>query len=142
MPRGKQRRTQSGEEAQNIGSVPGRRYGEGVAQQAMQRAMPAPDRTGVPSPQPGSPVPASPGGSPAPPPDAGAALAAAPLGLLSGGSQRPNQPVTAGLSSGPGGGPEMLGSLRARTPLSRTLENLYQRTGDETFGRLMRKAMR
>lgn len=43
MPRA--RKTRSGDPAQNIQSVPGQRYGEGVAQQALQRNLPAPERT-------------------------------------------------------------------------------------------------
>ncbi len=42
MPR--KRKTLSGDAAQQIKSVPGQRYGEGVAQQGMQRNMPAPQR--------------------------------------------------------------------------------------------------
>ena len=41
MPRGK--KTQSGDPAQKVESVTGQRYGEGVAQEQMQKAMPAPN---------------------------------------------------------------------------------------------------
>ena len=66
-----------------------------------------------------------------------AQLQGAPLGMLQG-SQRPNEPVTAGLSSGPGPGPEAIS--RGTTPLSRTLANLAARTGNENYARLARKA--
>jgi hypothetical protein len=140
MPRGKKRVTQSGADAQDIASVPGQRYGEGVAQQAMQRAMPAPDLRGQ-APDGRTMQPAVPdGGSPAtPPPDLATLLGGAPTGLL-GGSHRPNQPVTAGLSLGPGPGPEILGSMRATTPLARTLRTLTERTGDRSWSELADRA--
>lgn len=139
MPRA--RKTRSGDRAQHIGSVPGQRYGEGVAQQQMQREMPAPVRNDVPS-SPGTATGATPsapvvaGPPPTDPAQLAAALSGAPLGLLSGGTQLPNQPVTAGLSTGPGPGPNALGSLRARSPLARTLRNLQARTGDPMWARL------
>jgi len=52
MPRA--RKTLSGDKAQNVKSVPGQRYGEGVAQQGMQKSMPAPERQ---APTPPKPVP-------------------------------------------------------------------------------------
>ncbi len=73
-----------------------------------------------------------------PPPDLQAMLGQAPIGLLAG-SQLPNQPVTAGLSSGPGVGPEGFAG-QSRTPLARTLNQLAERTGDPVFARLARKA--
>ena len=48
MPR--KRKTLSGDAAQEIKSVPGQRYGEGVAQQQMQQAMPAPQKVAPPVP--------------------------------------------------------------------------------------------
>lgn len=133
MPRGKKRTTQSGEDAQNIESVPGQRYGEGVEQQAMQRAMPAPDMSAS---TPNAPTAAAPGPPPEPV-DPAQLLGSAPIGLLSGGTQLPGQPLTAGLSSGPGVGPEALGGLRPRTPLSRTIHALLDATGDPVFQRLI-----
>lgn len=131
MPR--RRRTQSGAPAQQIESVQGQRYGEGVAQQEMQRLLPAPQTRGEPivaSPvESASPAPTSPA---APPPDLAALLGQAPAGLL-GGTQRPLEPVTTGMPSGPGAGPAVLGSLNPTTPLARMLRTLSQRTGDPGF---------
>lgn len=137
MPR--RRKTQTGADAQDIWSVPGRRYGEGVELQALQQSAPAPQ---VPQPGAGAPTPTA--ASPAPvaapaPVDVGALLSAAPLGLLSTGTQRPDEPVTAGLSTGPGPGPGML-STTVSTPLGRTLRMLAERTGDRVFQELLDRA--
>lgn len=131
MPR--KHRTQSGADAQKIESVEGQRYGEGIDQQEMQRLLPAPQNrqtTASPVAAPTAPPGQVPAG--APPVDLGALLGQAPIGLLSG-TQRPDQPVTAGLDSGPGGGSELLGGMRPTSPMSRTLRLLSQRTGDPIF---------
>jgi hypothetical protein len=138
MPR--KRKTMSGDPAQKISSVPGQRYGEGVAQQAMQQAMPAPNRAAAP---------VAPGAA-AMPPEAMPPQAAAPVDVqqflathnpnLLAGSQMPDQPVTAGLPTGPGPGPEVLGMLKATTPLRRYLEELSAQSGDPTFRRLAERA--
>lgn len=137
MPR--KRKTMSGEDAQNIGSVPGQRYGEGQDQQALQRAMPAPDmQANVPT-----------GG---PPVFAGAPSIARvnpdPMQVqqflqtskpnLLGGTRNPDQPVTAGLSTGPGPGPEVL--MRNTTPMRRYLERLSADTGNPKWKMLAQKA--
>lgn len=67
-----------------------------------------------------------------PTPDLAALLGQAPAGLL-GGSQRPLEPVTTGLATGPGAGPSVLGGLNPTTPLSRMLRTLSERTGDPGF---------
>lgn len=145
MPRA--RKTQSGERALPIQSVPGRRYGEGVASAELQRAMPTPARAASVSPA----MPAIPAETPAPAPVApaeapavavdpaqqfAAQLAAAKgvsgAGLLAQPTERPNEPVTTGMRSGPGGGPEMLGPISA-SPARRFYELLTQVTGDTTF---------
>ena len=137
MPR--KRKTISGDDAQNISSVPGQRYGEGVAQQQMQQAMPAPDRSA------GPPTASAPGAvetippQAAPPVDVQQYLAQHNPNLLSG-TQLPDQPVTAGLPTGPGPGPEVLGTLKASTPLRRYLEELTAQSGDPTFRRLAERA--
>lgn len=67
MPR--KRKTLSGDAAQNIKSVPGRRYGENLNQQAMQRSMPAPQRQAPTPPRPVPlPEPTDQGGRPSPQP--------------------------------------------------------------------------
>lgn len=74
-----------------------------------------------------------------PTPDLAALLGQAPIGLLSG-TQRPDQPVTAGLDSGPGGGSELLGGMRATSPMARTLRLLSERTGDPIFRNMADRA--
>lgn len=139
MPR--KRKTQSGAPAQGIPpSVPGVRYGEGVEHQQLARTLPPADmRHAAPAATPqgapeGAPGPVSPMANPE---ALMAQLQGAPLGMLSG-SQRPNEPVTAGLPTGPGPGPEVL--RRGTTPLARTLANLAARTGNENYARLASKA--
>lgn len=138
MPR--KRKTMSGDDAQNISSVPGQRYGEGVAQQQMQQAMPAPDRSGAPAGAAAPPgaVEAIPPQA-APPVDVQQYLAQHNPNLLSG-TKLPDQPVTAGLPTGPGPGPEVLNMLKASTPLRRYLEELTAQSGDPTFRRLAERA--
>jgi len=141
----RRRKTQTGKDAQSIASVPGQRYGEGVEQAQLQRAMPAPDVGGV---SPAMPTtPASPAGAGAPPvtPQGGAPvdlqalLAGMPKGLLDG-TANPDQPLTTGLSTGPGRGPEAVSLNRARTPFARTLRELAARTGDPLFNELADRA--
>lgn len=134
MPRA--RKTQSGAPAQPTpDSVPGVRYGEGVEHQQLHEALPpAANRDAAPqgnsAPQ-GSPVPQ------ATPEQVIAQLQGAPLGMLTA-TQRPNEPITAGLSTGPGVGPNAL--HRGTTPLGRTLANLAARTGNDNYALLARKA--
>ena len=135
MPR--KRKTQSGAPAQGTPqSVPGVRYGEGVEHQQLAQALPPADMRDM-APQ-GSPDAANsaPQGA-ASPEQVMASLSSAPLGMLTA-TQRPNEPITAGLRDGPGVGPEAL--HRGTTPLGRTLANLAARTGNENYALLARKA--
>lgn len=141
MPRGKPRRTQTGEDAQNIRSVPGQRYGEGVQQQQLQQAMPAPDRSGAPSAvvTESAPAAASPrAAGPATPEQLQQYLATQRPNLFAG-SQRPDEPITTGLASGPGAGPEALRG-RPNTPIARFFERLTAETGDPRWARIARQA--
>lgn len=134
MPRGKPRTTQAGDPAQKIASVPGQRYGEGVDQQAMQRAMPAPDMQAATAPSPAAPV------TPMPPVDPMAIqdyLGAHNPAMLAG-TQMPDQPVTAGLSRGPGPGPSAIAG--PRTPTSRWLMRMAEDTGNPKWKRLAEQA--
>lgn len=138
MPR--RRKTQSGADAQRIESVAGQRYGEGVAQQQMQRVMPSPNLRNeqLPAPAPSSPVPSRneiPAQSA--PVDVEQYLRTMPKGLLKNG-QTTNY-ITDGLVSGPGAGPEVMGSVQSMTPLRRTIEQLYKRTNDPAFRRLLER---
>lgn len=137
MPRGKRRTTQSGAPAQAIRSVPGQRYGEGVEQQQLQRAMPAPDmqEASAPNGMAGGP-PVIP--SPAPDPAMIQQYLAGHNPNMLGGTQMPDQPVTAGLSTGPGPGPSAL--ARPRTPTARWLHRLGQETGNPKWKRLAEEA--
>lgn len=136
MPR--KRQTMSGDDAQNIGSVPGQRYGEGVEQQAMQQAMPAPELAGAPA-----AVPAAPGGDmqrPGADPAMIQQFLAQHKPSLLGQTGRPDEPVSAGLRGGPGPGPEALGMQVGMTPLARTLQRLSVDTGNPMFSRLAERA--
>ncbi len=150
MPR--TRKTQSGERAQNIQSVAGQRYGEGVASAELQRQMPTPDlaravrpvATSAPVQGGAAPAPAAPA---APPPspqeqwlaqlEAAKATPGGP-GLLAMASQRPNEPVTAGLPVGPGAGPGALRPL-SMTPAGRFYRDLAQKSGDPYWERLAQR---
>jgi hypothetical protein len=112
--------------------APAQNYGERQQQQAAQRAVPvaAPLGGPTPSPTPGgaapTPAPTGPsGGAPSPglPPVSGPGI----LPFLHP-SNRPNEPVTAGLPSGPGPGPESLtgvGAVAANQLVEQgTLKNL------------------
>jgi len=133
MPRA--RKTMSGAPAQEIKSVTGQRYGEGVAQAEMQRQMPAPNAqastTSSPAQQPQSaPVPQQ----QISPQDA---LRNLPTRTLRAPDQRP---VTSGLSFGAGRGPEALGAQTSvRRPSTRMLELLYNRTNDPVYANLLNR---
>lgn len=156
MPRTRRPSTLSGAPAQPTAPVPGQTYGMGVEQQQLAEAMPAPNV------QPSAPD-ASPASMAVPPPSAGAptagpppnpaqaraeqyqaALAAAQqlqgkAGMLRVPSQRPNEPVTAGLTIGPGPGPEALGMPRGN-PTGNTLRKLAAATGDSYLRELAERA--
>ena len=86
-----------------IARIPGQTYGAETAQAALQRVTPMG----------GTPVATAPGSS-----GPGAAPAPAPTGPAPGSlpflhpTNRPSEPVTAGLPRGPGPGPEALGALQ------------------------------
>jgi hypothetical protein len=88
--------------AQPVRTAPGQPYGQAVAQQRAQQAIPLPATP---------PVQASP--APAVPPDPG---------MLHAPSARPGEPVTAGLPVGAGPGPEALGTIPQNDQI---LSNLY-----------------
>jgi len=141
MPR--RRKTQSGADAQNIQSVAGQRYGEGKAQADMQRMMPAPDvrENVVPSVQ----TPQQPAAQQRPTfiqqaanapmrRDPASVLADMPKNILREPSSRP---VTSGLPSGPGAGPEALERFQTMSPMRRTLEQMYKRTSNPVIKRML-----
>lgn len=158
MPR-KAKRTIANQPAQAVGAVPGQMYGAGVEQMQMQRSMPSPNLRSAPSPGPsagsgGSPVARVPSEPPQPvlqpqPPvseaerfqravDAASQLRGQ-VGVLRRSTDRPDEPVTAGLATGPGPGPTML-QMRQANPTAETLRRLSAVTGDRYFAELARRA--
>jgi len=138
----RKQKTISGDPAQKVASVPGQRYGEGVEQQQMQQAMPAPKAAadvGAPPVSGSSPVVAAPVKQPPSPEALQAFLAANNPNLLSG-TQLPDEPVTAGLTTGPGPGPEALSLGVNTTPIARTLRQISAATGNPKWARLADKA--
>lgn len=166
MPR-KAKPTLSGKPGQAVSPVPGQMYGAGVEQAALQQAMPAPNARIQPSAAYTSPgtgqqmaTAARLGGAQMDgvqgDVERGAiqglseaeryqrALDAArqmqgQAGLLTQPSNRPTEPITAGLSTGPGGGPEMM-QMQFGSPTGTTLRRLSQITGDPYFRDLAAKA--
>jgi hypothetical protein len=101
MPRGGRRTGAPGQSYTNrtdlnqpVRTVPGQTYGQAGQQAAAQQAIPLPQSAGPPPPGPG---------------------------LLAAPSNRPGEPVTAGLPIGPGPGPEAVGMP---TPDQTTLSDL------------------
>lgn len=148
MPR--KRLTQSGAPAQKVESVAGQRYGEGVEQAALQRAMPAPNARAMgPSPsQPPMQAPVTEQQVAAPAPSDADRFAAAlqqaqalrgQAGLLAQPTARPDEPVTAGLPFGPGPGPEVLGPIR-ENPTGKFFRYLTKISGDPSFAEMARRA--
>jgi hypothetical protein len=103
----------------------GQQYGQRIQQIAAQRAMPV----GRPA------TDAVPQGGGRSATTSGSAPAAPPAGPLPGGlmpldapSQRPGEPVTAGLAVGPGAGPEALGPMRGQSEdVATELRAIYSR---------------
>lgn len=141
MPR--TRKTQTGRPAAPMVTVTGQQYGAGPAQAQLQRAMPAPAApttpkagpTSTPSTAPAMPTPSRP---PADPMALAAALRGR-VGLLAPATQRPTEPVTAGLTTGPGPGPEVLGTSR-RSPLGETMRMVARQSGSDLLARLADEA--
>jgi len=115
-------------------------YGEGERALESQRTMPVP--AGPPGLPPGSlGAPGGGGGSAPPAVDPRARLQAAlqamsamrpPRGLTAP-SERPSEPLTAGMSMGPGGGPEL---LRTGNRVTRTFRLLAEVSADPRFAEL------
>lgn len=141
MPR-KRQPTLSGQPSQPISPVPGQTYGMGEQQMAMQRTMPAPQQATVPRPAAPQPQQAPQAAQQAADPNqmmAAAAQLRDQTGLLQQPTQRPNEPVTAGLSRGPGAGPEAL-QVHQGTPAGDLLRLLSRETGQSYFAELADRA--
>lgn len=141
MPRGGERtgkigQTYGNRSDLNAPKVPtivpkGAQYGQRQALEMSQKALPV---------GPGSPGAPAPIGAPAPPPAPGAAPMgggppAPPLDFHRP-TERPGEPVTHGLPSGPGGGPEVLGSPGA-DPITIQLRALYSRYPSQELADLL-----
>lgn len=139
MPRAK--KTMGGMDAQPVKAISGQTYGEGVAQEGLQRTMPAPN-TGSPIP-PASTTTQEPTTTQASEPAPRRSLAdvmsqiSGTGGLLRQPDANPNVPVTEGLASGPGRGPDF---RSGNNPLNRTLRRLARETGDPVFDELASRA--
>lgn len=145
MPRAK--KTATGAPAQKIEAITGQTYGEAKQQEMLQKAMPAPNQMAA-------PAPARPQANPQQqqqPQEVAQSPAAQPRlslaeamqrisgsgGLLTAPDDNPNLPVTDGLSSGPGRGPE---ALTYGSTLGNTLRMLANQTGDPIFTELASRA--
>lgn len=136
MPRKSKRKTLSGVPGQAPAPPVDAPYGEGERAIESQRRTPLPDYSGPP------PVPAPAGAEPAaglaPADRLQQALAAAqgmapPTNILTTPTQRPDEPLTAGLRTGAGPGPEVLSSGDRAV---RTLRMLAEVTADPSFANL------
>lgn len=155
MPRA--RKTLSGDKAQNVKSVPGQRYGEGVAQQGMQKSMPAPQRQAPIPPQPAplpepsdqgvrpSPEPtpritrgSDPNGLPYTPEDMQRFISQLPKNLLTQPAV-PGKPLTSGVSIGPGPGPRLSSPGQVMSKYRRTLLQLAAATDNPTIRRMLER---
>lgn len=137
MPRAK--KTMAGMQAQPIGAITGQTYGEGVRQEDLQRSMPSPSQPTMRAPsQPQAQAQAE---EPTQAPRMSLADAMASIagsgGLLREPDANPTVPVTDGLATGPGRGPDM---ATYGNPLGDTLRRLARETGDTVFVELASRA--
>lgn len=140
MPR-RAKQTYGGAPAQAKSPIPGQTYGKGVEQDRLERAMPTPQLRTVPDPSAAPTM--APAQVPAADPYETALAAAASMrgqtGLLAQPSARPMEPLTAGLSTGPGPGPEALGANMG-TPAGDLLRRVAAETGMPYFAHLADRA--
>lgn len=136
MPRA--RKTATGAKAQPPTPVAGQTYGMGVEQQRLAEAMPSPLASGVAPPPAQAPNAASVPLAPADPFAAAQAMAGR-AGVLRPPTQRPNEPLTAGMTRGPGPGPSAL-PMPSSSPLGDTMRRLAQISGDPYLAELAAKA--
>lgn len=144
MPR--KPKTSAGRPAQGVEAIAGQTYGRGVEQEQLQRAMPSPDaqteaRQAVAA--------AAPQAVPAPQQQmsfeqllSGAQGAGQDAGLLTSPTQRPDEPLTAGLAIGRGPGPEVLRARLPESPGVQFLNRMASLTGDPYFADLARRGRR
>lgn len=138
MPRTRQ--TLSGHPGQPVPEIPNQMYGASGEQQQLAKQMPSPDAhvpvatvaTGTAV----GPVVPRPGEMHASALDAAAGIRA---GVLRQPTASPREPVTAGLSIGPGPGPEMM-PVAPTSPVGEQLRRLSIDTGNPMWAELARRA--
>ena len=144
MPRAK--KTAMGAPAQKIEAITGQTYGDAKQQEMLQKAMPAPNQMAAPSPtrpqtSPQQQQPQEVSQAPTARPRLSLAEAMQRIsgsgGLLTAPDDNPDLPVTDGLPSGPGRGPE---ALTYGSTLGNTLRMLANQTGDPIFTELASRA--
>lgn len=135
MPRGGRRAGAPGRDypnrsdmRQGVRVAPSQTYGDATAQANAQKVIPL-----ARVPQPTAPPPQA-----APPGPAG--VLPGQYGPLHGPTNRPQEPITAGLASGPGPGPEALG--QSADPTVNVLRGVYTRFPSEDVRQLLVEAMR
>lgn len=140
MPRAK--KTAQGSPGQPVQAFAGQTYGEGARQEELQRSMPAPNVEETPiarmpvAQQQEVPEDAQPQQRPrASFSDVTAALQGM-GGILRAPDDKPTVPITDGLATGPGRGPE---ALQRSTQLGNTLRRLAMQTNDPVFAELASK---
>jgi hypothetical protein len=126
---------QGGYGAQPAEAPTGLPYGEHQASVQSQQALPMAQVSG-----PSVEAPATPAQDPAQRLQAAvdAARRMRPPAPLTGPSKRPGEPITAGMASGPGPGPEV---LRTGDRVARTFRLLSEITGDQAFADLYEQAL-
>lgn len=130
---------QGGYGAQPADAPTGMPYGEHQASIESQQALPMAQVSGIGGTG-GGGVPAQPTADPAQRLQMAveAARRMRPPAPLTGPSQRPMEPITAGMASGPGPGPEV---LRTGDRVARTFKLLSEVTGDATFDELYERSL-
>lgn len=129
MPRS--RRTTTGTPAQKVEAVTGQQYGRAKVQEELQQALPTPNETaGAPA---NAPAPTAPTLRPRMSPEQAMQLVRGAGGVLSAPDDNPSIPITDGLATGPGRGPE---ALSGQSTLGDTLRRLAFQTNDPVFLRL------
>jgi hypothetical protein len=144
MPRAK--KTIAGSPGQKIQAVAGQTYGDGVRQENLQKTMPAPnvqaERRLIPAPPTDQSAPPTNGADAVPLQRPSLSFAEAMQqvqgagGILRAPDDNPAIPVTDGLATGPGRGPE---ALMGTSILGNTLRRLAIQTGDPVFNELLTK---
>jgi hypothetical protein len=116
-------------------AAPGQVYGASAQQLAAQKTAPLPKQA-----PPAAPAPA--GSAPAGPTPAGAAPSVQPggLGAITAPTDKPNEPLTAGLASGPGPGPEALGQNTEVDPTLYLLKGLLSKYPNADVQALLNQA--